>query len=133
MLKNRRLIVGILLALLTIPAFFSLQIALVLAGQYHLTPEPANAQYILQSTPLWASLAPPLRVLVLAAALALAVRRSRWIVLTACLDLALHISGWLTIIGNGSFDLPTGYITFAIQAVLFYTLAQSGCLPVKRL
>ncbi|WP_417487221.1 hypothetical protein [Maricaulis sp.] len=132
MLRNRRLIAGILIALMAIPAFFSIQILLVLAGQYQLTPEPENARYILQSTPLWALLAPPLRILVLCVALALAIRRSRWIVLAACLDLILHISGWLTIISNGSFNLPTGYITFAIQAVLFYTLAQSGGLTIKR-
>ncbi|WP_297734198.1 hypothetical protein [uncultured Maricaulis sp.] len=126
MSTESRLIAIILAGLIALPLFFTVQIGLAALGLTQFTLDPQNADYVLRATPLWALIAPPLRVLILCIAFLLLARRSRWLATIALIDVVVHTTGWLTIISNASFTLPTGFISFGLQGALIYVLIQAG-------
>lgn len=121
--------VRILLALLfillfVIPAFFALQIVLIETGRLDWVVQPNRAIALLDETPFWSRLAPFLRLPVLAVCLILLARRPGWLIYVFPLDMLLHVSGWVLILGNPAFTLPTGHISFVLQAVTLLLLLQ---------
>jgi hypothetical protein len=123
------ILTGMLCALLVIPLFFSIQILLIEIGRPDLTLNADRAVRLYELTPNWSRIAPILRIGVLLAGLVFLWRKPDWFLPAFILDVMLHVSGWILIIGNPEFTLPTGYISFGLQAVTGWILLQFGPLP----
>jgi len=122
----RSVLTGLFLAMLVLPAFFSVQILLVLAGRPDLTIAPAEAEFLFDQTPAIALIAPLLRVVTVSCALIAFHRAPSWLALFVFTDIAIQLAGWLSMAQNYAFTAPTGYVSVALQAVTLYLLTQSG-------
>jgi|GEM_PF-1385496 len=122
----RSVFTGLFLVMLVLPAFFSVQILLILAGRPDLTLAPGEAEFLLSHTPPVSVLAPFLRVITVTGALVALHHAPRWLTPLVFLDIAIQLVGWVCIAHNHAFDAPTGYISVALQTVTLYLLSQSG-------
>tara|TARA_R110000868_G_scaffold35549_1_gene127380 strand:- start:40836 stop:41264 length:429 start_codon:yes stop_codon:yes gene_type:complete len=117
-----RIVTGLLLAQIAIPLFFSSQILLVWAGLEQFTISPANVRVAVHETPLPAIIAPMLRVGLIAAMLCTHYWWPKWTLGLLVCSTIVHVIGWLSIFDNLYFNLPTGYITLAVEMVLLALL-----------
>jgi len=118
--KARLITLVLVSAMLTIPVFFLIQLALLTSGHPELTQQGMMSQSVLDALPRFSLVAVFVRPVLLILTLVALLRHWKialWFFLAA---FAVRITSWFMIVSATAFELPTGFVSLVLEFATIY-------------